>query len=190
MAGAGSCQGSRAFLVQLVQALLTVARPGGALGCCRAVARPEQPSGMPQWGCCEARGAPEEHTVPWESCWQLETSLCQVTISARNDVPRGGSGSRRLPAGPPPPSPPLPRPPPPGPAGSAGSVPSGTCQSPTCPASGTSQVSPRDGGDRAGPDWVQDGGFQQPPRQRGGSRRGAPSCCSSTARGAQVITQH
>lgn len=150
-AGAGSCRGSRAFLVQLVQALLAVARPGGPPGCCRAVARPGQPSGIPQWGCCEAGGAPEECPVLWERCRQLETSLCQVTISARNDVPRGGSGSGRLPAWPPPPSP-LPRPPPcPRPAGSAGSVPSGTCQSPTCPASGTSHSSPRDGRDQTGP---------------------------------------
>lgn len=126
-------------------------KAGGPPGCCRAVARPGRPSGILQQGCCEAGGAPEECPVPWERCRQLETSLCQVTISARNDVPRGGSGSGRLPAGPPPPSP-LPRPPPrPCPAGSAGSVPSGTCWSPTCPASGTSHLSPRDGGDPTGP---------------------------------------
>lgn len=163
VAGAGSCRGSGAFLSSWCKHCRLLQGRGGPWGvagllqgqgvpleCCRAVARPRQPSGMPQWGCCEPRGAPEERPVPWESCWQLEMSLCQVTISARNDVPRGGSGSGRLPARPPPPPPPLLRPPPPGPAGSASSVPSGTCQSPTCPASGTSQVSPRDGGDRAG----------------------------------------
>lgn len=181
---AGSCRGSGAFLVHLVQALLAVARPGGPLGRCRAVARPRWPSGILQRGCCEAGGAPEECPVPRERCWQLETSLCQVTISARNDVPRGGSSSGRLLTGPPPP--PLPRPPP-RPAGSAGSVPSGTCWSPTCPASGTSQLSPRDGGDRTGPDGARDGGFKHPPRRRGGCRREAPACHTSTA---QVTTQH
>lgn len=188
-AGAGSCWGSKAFLVQLVQALLAVARPGGPPGCCRAVARPGQPSGIPQWGCCEAGGAPEECPVLWERCRQLETSLCQVTISARNDVPRGGSGSGRLPAWPPPPSP-LPRPPPcPRPAGSAGSSPLWHLPEPDLPSQWHEPLVPEGwkGPNRA---CRGTGASSSCPGRGEGLGEGPHPATPARPRGAQVTTQH
>lgn len=71
--------GAGALLAQLVQALQAVARPGLSLG------------------------RPRTHG---SAAGSWKASLCQATISARNDIPRGGSVSARLPAGPPPSPPP------------------------------------------------------------------------------------
>lgn len=67
----------------------------------------------PSWcKCCRLlrdRGLPPGRPRPrgsTASSWKA--SLCQATISARNDIPRGGSGSAKLPAGPPPPPLPFP----------------------------------------------------------------------------------
>lgn len=71
------------LLAQLVQALGAVARPGLS---------------------------PATSRRPGSAAGSWEASLCQAAISAPNDVPRAGAGSRRLPAGPPPPRPPRPSP--------------------------------------------------------------------------------